>query len=172
MRMNLSVSLEFGHGCTFIGNGGKAMSDWSDGAVRRSRNRIEANANKNAKALQDKGVLDGEGMELWSQLKATIGRMCEDFNSDRNRTTSLNFKEDQSEFTLSCANNPGVIAGKYSGITFSFVGKNGINYNSTIIVKLTNDGLGVWPASAKGEPVTIEDYASELIELVLIAAGR
>ena len=61
---------------------GQLMSEWSEDAARRSRERQLAKKIR-AKSLQDKSVLnDQKGGALWSELNSLIARMCKEFNAE------------------------------------------------------------------------------------------
>jgi hypothetical protein len=106
---------------------GAIMSEWSENAAQRSRERQLAKKIRDTAPLQDKSVLNNQkGRALWSESRSLIARMCEEFNAEPGNIEILSLVSSQTGFTLSCTDHPAMITGTFSGDTIHFSGKNGI----------------------------------------------
>ena len=148
------------------------MSEWSEDAAQRSRERQLVKRIRDAKALQDNGVLNNQkGRALWSELRSLIARMCEEFNAEPGNIGMLSLVSSQTGFTLSCTHHPAMITGTFSGDTIHFSGKNGIRYEAQLHVRLTV-GLDAWLSDSRGRPANLAALSNDVIEIVLHANGH
>ena len=148
------------------------MSEWSQSAARRSRQRLEAKFQLERKAVQDKETLDSKGRALWTSVKGVLARKCEEFNAEPGNKGVLGLIGTQTELTVRCSGQPQNITGSFNFDSISFSGKNGINFETAVYIRLTKDGMDVWLADGGDNPVDFDNAANEIIEAVLEGSGR
>lgn len=151
---------------------GRIMSNWSEDAARRSRDRQQVNKIQDPKSVQNRNTLDAKGRALWSHIQHTMGQMCEDFNAEPGNMGTLSVVGNQSEVTVSITNSQELVRGTFGDDTISFSGKNGVTYEVQLRVSLTTDGSDICLLDGRGRPVEIEALASDVIETLLQASGR
>jgi hypothetical protein len=151
---------------------GREMSSWSEEAARRSRERQQSKSIRDQKSLQDRNTLDAKGRALWSTIRNTLGRKCEEFNAEPGNVGTLSLMGNQSEVNVSIASGREMISGTYADDTITFMGKNGVKCGVQLRVRLTNDGLDVLLSDGRDRPVDPEELANDVIETLLQASGR
>lgn len=148
------------------------MSNWSEEAAKRSKERQRVKNIQDEKSVQIKNTMDSKGRALWSSIRHTIGTKCEEFNAEPGNMGTLRLSGNQSEITVGVANAQEIIVGTYGNDAVNFAGKNGVKYGVQLHIKLTNDGLDVWLSDGRDRPVDMEDLANDVIETLLQAGGR
>ena len=148
------------------------MSDWSEKAASLSRERQKVNEDKTSKSLQDRNTLDNKGRALWSTLRHTLGKKCEEFNAEPGNAGLFSLHGNLSQVTVTFTLQKEMIQGTFESDTVHFSGKNGVKYEVLLLLKLTPDGLDVWLFDGLDRPVDLEQLANDVIETLLRAGGR
>lgn len=148
------------------------MSEWSAEASRQSRERQEVRKLADEKSVRDKQTLDNGGRTLWLDLRSLMRHKCEEFNGEPGNVGILSLTGMQSSVSLCCAAHQATIDGSFSDNTVHFSGKNGVEYEVLLSVRLTPNGVETWLADSAGRPVVPDVLANEAIDTLLRASGR
>lgn len=81
--MNLFVSLEYGRGCTFIGNGDNYMPDEEIRKMAEQyKKKVAADIRDKNLALQQHEILKAKGPHAWAALRQLIKDKVDEFNAE------------------------------------------------------------------------------------------